>query len=47
MKGQSRHHLLLWHHLPSRPMTWFNMTAILLFSACLQDGKLLESKNGV
>ena len=31
-KGQSQPHLLLWHHLPGRPMTLLkNMTAILLF----------------
>ena len=33
MKGQNQPHLLLWHHLPSRPMTLLNMTAILLFWA--------------
>ena len=45
LKGHSQPHLLLWHHLPSRPMTLLNMTDILLFWAFPQDWKLLLAKN--
>ena len=44
LKGQSQAHLLWWHHLPSKPMTLLNMTAISLFWACPQDWKLLEAR---